>query len=155
MLAILVRSTGCFGGVMGQFKYGKRSRAVYATLHPELQLLMLTVLRTRDHSLLEGYRTNERQLELLSQGKTKVGPGLSRHNTVPSRAVDVIPYPFRKRDWKDRDKFHFWAGYVLGIAGMLRDEGRMTMGVRWGGDWDKDWETSDNEFDDFPHLELI
>lgn len=137
------------------YKYGSRSRGVYATLHSELQLLMREVLRTRDHSLIDGYRTNERQAEMVRLKLTKVGPGQSKHNLIPSEAVDAIPYPFRQRDWKDRDKFHLWAGYMLAVADRLYLEGKMTRRVRWGGDWDKDWETSDNEFDDFPHLELI
>jgi hypothetical protein len=140
---------------MAEYKYGERSSSVYKTLHPELQLLFLTVLRTRDHSLIEGHRTDERQEELLALGRTKVGAGDSRHNTIPSEAVDVIPYPFRRRDWTDRDKFHLWIGYVLGIADRLFDEGSMTRRVRSGADWDKDWEASDNEFDDFPHFELV
>lgn len=92
---------------------------------------------------------------MLALKLTKVGPGKSRHNKYPSEAVDVIPYPFRQRDWKDRDKWHLWIGYVLGIADRLYDEGLMMRRVISGCDWDKDWETSDNEFDDFPHLELI
>jgi peptidoglycan L-alanyl-D-glutamate endopeptidase CwlK len=36
---------------------------------------------------------------------------------------------------------------VLGIAQS------MGINLRWGGDWDKDWEVQDNKFDDFPHFE--
>jgi peptidoglycan L-alanyl-D-glutamate endopeptidase CwlK len=48
-----------------------------------------------------------------------------------------------------------FAGYVVGIADRLYEQGLMTKKVRWGGDWDKDWEASDNTFDDFPHFELL
>jgi peptidoglycan L-alanyl-D-glutamate endopeptidase CwlK len=137
------------------YKYGEKSRNVYKTLHPDLQRVFAEVLTTRDHSLIEGHRSNERQAELLALKKTKVGPGKSRHNTTPSMAVDVIPYPFYQKDWNDRDKFHLFAGYVLAVADRLYAEGRITHRLRWGGDWDKDWETSDNAFDDFPHFELI
>jgi hypothetical protein len=30
----------------------------------------------------------------------------------------------------------------------------MGINLRWGGDWDQDWEVKDNKFDDFPHFEL-
>lgn len=60
-------------------------------------------------------------------------------------AVDVVPYPV---DWQDRDRFHYFAGFVLGMA--------TARGVklRWGGDWDSDTEVDDNVFDDLPHFEL-
>lgn len=137
------------------YRYGTRSKEVLSTLHPELQILFLEVIKHKDVSLYEGHRSNERQAELLAAGKTKVGPGQSKHNPWPSEAVDQIPYPFSEEDWKDRDKFHLHAGFVLGIAAKLKSEGKMTRDVRWGGDWDKDWAASDNEFDDFPHIELI
>jgi hypothetical protein len=31
----------------------------------------------------------------------------------------------------------------------------MEINVRWGGDWNKNFEVDDNMFDDFPHFELI
>jgi hypothetical protein len=30
----------------------------------------------------------------------------------------------------------------------------MGIELRWGGDWDQDFEVKDNRFDDFPHFEL-
>ena len=136
------------------YHYGERSTRVLDTLHPDLQTLFLEVIKYKDVSLYEGHRSDERQAELLLAGKTKVGPGESKHNLWPSEAVDQIPYPFAEEDWQDRDLFHLHAGFILGIAEMLYAQGKMTRRVRWGGDWDKDWEASDNEFDDFPHIEL-
>ncbi len=137
------------------YSYGTRSTSVFETLHPELQILFGEIIKVKNVSLLEGYRSNERQQELFDAGKSKVKPGGSKHNRWPSEAVDQIPYPFHKGDWEDRDKFHLHAGFVLGVAARLKAEGMMTRDVRWGGDWDKDWEASDNAFDDFPHIELI
>ena len=41
------------------------------------------------------------------------------------------------------------------MGGMLRGIGHM-MGykLRWGGDWDRDGETKDNNFDDLVHIEI-
>ena len=47
----------------------------------------------------------------------------SKHNKLPSKAVDVAPYPI---DWNDPDRFYHFAGYVRGIA-----EG-MGIKIRWG-----------------------
>ena len=60
-------------------------------------------------------------------------------------AVDVAPYPI---DWEDRDRFHYFGGYVLGIAKSLG------LNIRWGGDWDQDTQTKDNKFDDLVHFEI-
>lgn len=137
------------------FVYGERSKLVLESLAPDLQVLCTELLKFRDVALLEGHRSSARQARLLRDKKTKVGPGKSKHNRFPSLAVDMIPYPFQERDWEDRDKFHLFAGFVLGVAAKLLSEGKMERPLRWGGDWDKDWETSDNEFDDFPHYELV
>lgn len=67
-------------------------------------------------------------------------------------AVDVAPYPI---DWEDRDRLHYFAGYVMGTAAYLYDLGVMSYRVRFGGDWDMDTQTADNTFDDLVHFELI
>ena len=43
----------------------------------------------------------------------------------------------------------YFAGFVKGIA-----KGMYNIDLRWGGDWDNDWEVKDNRFDDFPHFEI-
>ena len=78
-------------------------------------------------------------------GNSKVKFPNGKHNKSPSVAVDVAPYPI---DWKDRDRFHYFGGYVLGIAAM------MGLRIRWGGDWDMDTQTKDNKFDDLVHFEI-
>ena len=40
------------------------------------------------------------------------------------------------------------AGFVIGIARS------MGYNLRWGGDWDMDFNVMDNRFDDFPHFEI-
>ena len=94
---------------------------------------------------MEGHRSAERQDKLFEEGRTKVKYPNGRHNANPSRAVDVVPYPI---DWDDRERFHLFAGFVLGIAKS------MGINLRWGGDWNQNFEVDDNNFDDFPHFEL-
>ena len=127
-------------------KFGKSSRARLATCDDELQKDFNEVIKYVDCSVLEGHRGQERQDILLLESKTKVQYPLGRHNAIPSRAADVVPYPV---DWNDRERFHLFAGFVLGIA--------RSMGIklRWGGDWNMNFEVDDNKFDDFPHFELI
>tara|TARA_Y100001938_G_C8079628_1_gene428267 strand:+ start:1644 stop:2048 length:405 start_codon:yes stop_codon:yes gene_type:complete len=125
--------------------FGKTSKARLSTCHKDLQRLFNEVIKHVDCSVLEGHRDKARQNKLYDEGKTKVKYPHGRHNSDPSLAVDVTPYPV---NWKDRERQTLFAGFVLGIAN--------TMGydIRWGGDWDQDFEVQDNRFDDFPHFEL-
>ena len=127
-------------------KFGRRSREKLATCDEDLQDLFKEVIKYVDCSVLEGHRSKDRQNALYEEGKTKVLYPRGRHNASPSRAADVVPYPI---DWEDRERFHLFAGFVLGIAQS------MEINIRWGGDWNKNFEVDDNKFDDFPHFELI
>ena len=126
-------------------KFGKTSRKRLATCDERLQKVFNEVIKHVDCSVIEGNRTEERQNKLYAEGKTKVMFPNGRHNHSPSRAVDVVPYPI---DWDDRERFHLFAGFVLGIAKS------MDINLRWGGDWNQNFEVDDNNFDDFPHFEL-
>jgi len=126
-------------------RFGKRSKERLATCEKDLQLVFNEVIKHVDCSILEGHRSKDRQNSLYEDGKTKVRYPNGRHNSSPSRAVDVTPYPV---DWKDRERQTLFAGFVLGVAN------QMGIKLRWGGDWDQDFEVQDNKFDDFPHFEL-
>ena len=114
--------------------------------HEDLQDLFNEVIKHVDCSVIEGHRNRLRQDKLFDEGKTKVKYPNGRHNATPSNAADVVPYPI---DWSDRERFHLFAGFVLGIAKS------MEINIRWGGDWNMNFEVDDNQFDDFPHFELI
>ena len=127
-------------------RFGRTSKNRLASSHEDLQDLFNEVIKYVDCSVLEGHRGQERQDKLYDEGKTKVKYPNGRHNANPSNAVDVVPYPI---DWDDRERFHLFAGFVLGLAQS------MEINIRWGGDWNKNFEVDDNNFDDFPHFELI
>ena len=127
-------------------KFGKTSLKRLATCDKRLQEVFNEVIKTVDCSVLEGHRGKDRQNTLYTEGKTKVTYPKGRHNSSPSRAVDVCPYPI---DWNDRERFHLFAGFVIGIAKS------MDIDLRWGGDWNQNWEVDDNKFDDFPHYEVV
>ena len=125
--------------------FGKSSKRRLATCDERLQKVFNEVIKYVDCSVLEGHRDGERQDKLFEEGKTKVKFPMGRHNSSPSRAVDVTPYPV---DWDDRERQTLFAGFVLGIANS------MDIKLRWGGDWDMDFQVMDNRFDDFPHFEI-
>ena len=126
-------------------RFGKKSKEGLNTCDERLQKVFNEVIKHVDCSVLEGHRNEERQNKLFDEGKTKVKFPSGRHNSSPSLAVDVTPYPV---DWADRERQTLFAGFVLGVAR------GMGIVLRWGGDWDQDWQVMDNKFDDFPHFEI-
>ena len=126
-------------------KFGKRSRKALKSCDNRLQIVFNEVIKTVDCSVLEGHRGQARQDKFYEEGKSKVKYPSGRHNKYPSMACDVVPYPI---DWNDRERFHLFAGFVLGVANQMGIE------LRWGGDWNQNFEVDDNKFDDFPHFEL-
>ena len=126
-------------------RYSKKSKERLSSCDKRLQDVFNEVIKYVDCSILEGHRSKERQNKLYDENRTKVKYPNGRHNSSPSKAVDVTPYPV---DWKDRERQTLFAGFVLGIAR------GMDIRLRWGGDWDMDFQAMDNRFDDFPHFEV-
>ncbi|WP_299733874.1 M15 family metallopeptidase [uncultured Endozoicomonas sp.] len=129
--------------------FSQRSKDRLATCHPDLQRLMNKVVERYDISIICGHRGEEEQEKAFREGKSKARFGQSKHNSYPSRAVDVIPWPFNQDDWKDCDYFNHMAGYIMAVA----DE--LGIRIRWGGDWNMNRRTSDETFLDMPHFELM
>tara|TARA_R100000664_G_scaffold9001_1_gene14865 strand:+ start:1661 stop:2053 length:393 start_codon:yes stop_codon:yes gene_type:complete len=126
-------------------KFSKKSLSKLETCDKRLQDLFLRVVKKFDCTILEGHRSKDRQNKLFDEGKSKLKYPKGKHNSLPSKAVDVAPYPI---DWNDRERFTYFAGYVVGIAY------QMGLKIRWGGDWDMDTQVKDNNFDDLPHFEI-
>jgi len=126
--------------------FSEKSLTKLATCHPLLQRVFHEVVKNFDCTILEGQRNEARQNQMVAEGKSQVRWPDGKHNTVPSRAVDVTPYPIL---WDDRERQTLFAGYVLATAKA------MGIDLRWGGDWDRDTEVRDNSFDDLVHFEIV
>ena len=126
-------------------RFSTRSKSRLNTCDEKLAKLFEEVVKGFDCTIIEGHRGQKKQDEAYNKGNSKVKFPNGKHNKSPSLAVDVAPYPI---DWRDRDRFHYFAGYVLGIAS------QMGIKIRWGGDWDMDTQTKDNSFDDLVHFEI-
>ena len=126
-------------------RFSTRSKSRLNTCDEKLVELFKEVVKGFDCTIIEGHRGQKKQDEAYNKGNSKVKFPNGKHNKSPSLAVDVAPYPI---DWRDRDRFHYFAGYVLGIAS------QMGIKIRWGGDWDMDTQTKDNSFDDLVHFEI-
>ena len=122
--------------------FGRRSSKNLATCDARLQKVFNEVIKHFDCTILEGHRSEDLQNKYYSEGKSKLRYPKSKHNKLPSLAVDVIPYPV---NWSDTDRMRYFAGFVMGVAASMK------ITLRWGGDWDQDTELKDNKFQDF-HL---
>jgi len=139
-------------------KFSGRSLGQLETTHKKLQKLFHVVLQVQDCTILEGYRSAEKQKEMYETGRSHLKAGQSNHNSVPSTAVDVAPYPIiwgNEKHLTSRQKdeaikrFIYFAGMVIGIAHT------MDIKIRYGGDWDMDGDLSDQNFNDLVHFELV
>jgi peptidoglycan LD-endopeptidase CwlK len=127
-------------------RFSDKSISNLATCDPRLQRVFHEVIKHFDCTILEGHRDKKRQNRMVEEEKSQVRWPDGKHNTVPSMAVDVTPYPVV---WDDRERQTLFAGFVLATAKS------MGIDLRWGGDWSMDFEVRDNEFDDLVHFELV
>jgi peptidoglycan L-alanyl-D-glutamate endopeptidase CwlK len=128
------------------------SRIKLATCDQDLQTLFNEVIKTFDCTILEGHRDEEAQEEAFKKGNTKLHWPNGKHNSYPSNAVDASIYPVQ---WNNLYRFYWFAGYVMGIATKLYDDGKISHLIRYGGDWNSNREITDNNFNDLVHFELI
>ena len=150
-------------------QYSKKSVDYLETCDTKLIELGYAVLKIHDHSVLEGFRAEAEQNEYYEQGLSQVKWPYGKHNTYPSKAVHFKPYPIDwdevlLMDWiltgnnvdkerlekafREYAKLYFFAGIVKAKAIELGTT------VRWGGDWDGDYDFNDQSFHDLLHWEI-
>ena len=123
--------------------------------HIDLQNLFSEVIKHYDCTILEGHRPQHLQDKYYAEKKSKTPWPKSKHNSMPSLAVDAMPYPITWPDHKsptyvkDLAKLYHFVGYVKATADHLGIK------IRCGADWDGDLDIKDQTFDDLPHFELV
>jgi peptidoglycan L-alanyl-D-glutamate endopeptidase CwlK len=127
------------------YTFSAKSKQKLLSCDLRLQALFNEVITLVDCTVLEGHRTAKDQDEMMERGLSKLAGGSSKHNLSPSLAVDVAPYPI---DWKNLPRFIYFGGIVMGVAA------KMKIPLRWGGDWNANFNPSDETFLDYVHFEL-
>jgi len=94
------------------YPYGAGSKAVLATLHPDLIFLSNMIADLFNTSAISGYRGEAEQTGYFKKG-TGVAWPTSNHNVFPSLAVDLIPYP---GGYEHVDQFDMMIGAGYAIA---------------------------------------
>jgi peptidoglycan L-alanyl-D-glutamate endopeptidase CwlK len=131
--------------------FSKKSRSRLQECDFKLQSILDEVIKRYDCTILQGHRDKKTQDKYYKSGKSKLKWPNSKHNSKPSKAVDVAPWPIPKdwgEHWKDRVKF-----YEL-KAIMFYEAEKQGYRLRYGGDWDMDNDYKDQTFDDLVHFEL-
>lgn len=133
-------------------RYSNASKERLATVHPVLQLLFNRAMDTcpvgLDWSILCGFRGEADQNKAYSSGHSKLRWPNSKHNSVPSRAVDAAPYVNGSISW-DWKHYYPVAAHVKATWAQMSKTERGGFTLSWGGDWKKPSEP------DGPHWELV
>jgi peptidoglycan L-alanyl-D-glutamate endopeptidase CwlK len=124
-------------------KFSKRSTKELDTVHIVLQRLLKRVIERTDFTVLCGHRGQAAQDAAAAEGKSKLKFPFSRHNTSPSMAVDVAPWPI---DWNDMQRFRELAEIMKEEWAAMPEDQKLRYELVWGGDW--------KTFVDAPHFEL-
>lgn len=120
-------------------KFSQNSLDKLSTCHPDLQLLFNEVIKKHDCMIICGHRNKADQDQAYKTKHSKTPWPESAHNSLPSWAADVIPYPLS--DWNDKLLFKTFSDIVKETAKELGIE------IMWGGDF--------KSFYDGPHYELV
>ena len=126
------------------YKYGKTSAARLATCHPEIQRLFNSLIKDYDVSVICGHRTEAEQDAAVNSGNSKTLYPNSKHNSSPSLGIDATLYPI---EWEDVGRHYMFVGIVRERARVLG------IPIRCGADWDSDFSTNDQTFNDLVHFE--
>lgn len=133
------------------YSFSSRSRENLESCEEDLQTLFNEVIKHRDCTVVSGHRSPEEQFELYRQGRDLPGnivtyrdgyQRMSNHNYLPSRAVDVVPYPSL---YSDKQEIVEFGNFVMGVAATLYSLGEIDNEIEWGGEW---------KWTDLPHYEI-
>lgn len=129
-------------------RFSINSNTKLDTCHPLLQELFREVVKEDDCTVVYGFRGRKEQNLCFKEKTSKKQWPDSKHNIMPSQAVDVAPHIAGKGIIEDRGQCAFFAARVKAKAV------EMGIQVRWGGDWDSDGDLTDQTFNDLWHWEL-
>jgi peptidoglycan L-alanyl-D-glutamate endopeptidase CwlK len=141
----------CFG-----YSFSKKSIELLELSDNDIQVLLNEVIEIYDVRVLETYRDKKRQNQLLKKGFTELPFPESKHNTLPSKAIDLAPWhrELPHIRFYDTNSYYFMAGVIYATAYELKKAGVITGNIRWGGDWNGNMDFYDQNFYDLGHFEL-
>jgi peptidoglycan LD-endopeptidase CwlK len=134
------------------YKFSQSSLEKLSTCHEDLQVLAHECLKYRDVIILEGHRNEAAQNKAFAEGNSKLKWPNGNHNSMPSMAMDMGYWPNPYGNMKDA---LYFSGWVMGLAQMLYNIGKMKHKIRNGADWNQNGIATDESFQDTFHFEII
>lgn len=119
------------------YVYSSRSIRRINECHADLQKIAFELIKEMDVVVLCGHRNKADQDAAYHDGKSKLKWPHSKHNSTPSRAIDLAPSPV---DWSNTARFEDMCNRIARIAKKLKIE------IRQGRDF---------SFRDMVHQELV
>lgn len=120
------------------YKFSERSLRNLNECDERLIKLMTKSIKTSpyDFSVICGHRNEKDQNKEYADGNSELKFPYGKHNSYPSKAVDVQPYPYTKADIKDKDniKFKLLTEHIRKTAERLGIE-VINGGLEWKWDW--------------------
>jgi len=126
-------------------KFSNKSESELVTCDDRIIVIMRTAIQFFDFAVLKGWRGEAEQNKAYADGNSKLKYPESKHNKQPSLGIDIAPSPL---NYKHANDFIYLAGMIMGIAKLLGYK------LRWGGDWNRNNNTYDENFADLGHFEI-
>jgi len=131
-------------------QFGDQSLLQLATCDERLQRIAREAIKYFDFKVIEGHRGEAAQTLAYEKGFSKTPWPYSKHNSQPSRAIDVVPWPV---DWseghKNLERYIFMHGVIWVCAQQLDIQ------TRHGIDWNRNLDMRDEDWRDHPHVEIL
>lgn len=126
--------------------FSQQSLDKLATVDRRLYDIVADAIKIMDFTVITGHRDQAEQDADFAAGRSKLKYPDGKHNASPSLAIDIAPFPV---DWSDLSRFYVLAGIMLGCAAARGIK------IRWGGNWNGDFNLKGNKFQDIGHFEIV
>ena len=127
------------------YKFSQRSLDNLKNVDERLVRICNELIKRVDYTVIEGFRTPERQKELYDKGFSKID-GISKkgkHNYSPSLAIDIIPYKKGHNPFDGSKESDIMFDNLAKEFKQVAKE--LGINITWGGEW---------KFIDKPHFQL-
>lgn len=127
------------------YKFSQRSLDNLKNVDERLVRICNELIKRIDFTVIEGFRSLERQKELYDKGFSKID-GISKkgkHNYSPSLAIDIIPYKKGLNPFDDSKESDIMFDNLAKEFKQVAKE--LGINITWGGDW---------KFIDKPHFQI-
>jgi len=143
--------------------YSQQSEGRLSTCHSDLQKVFRRVLEVFDHTIECGFRNKDAQDNAVLTGHSQTPWPTSKHNKIPSEAVDAMPWPYSYADLEGKNgkgvqlralvRCGMFIGYVIATADEMYAKGEIEAPITTGVDWDNDKNVIEERFLDLPHYQ--